>query len=121
MPAISIIAVAEVYGSLVCSFNRGEMQMASPICANAALSRRDSLPPVRIFIVVAKSRPDLYQYFVAGFVGVDNVEVILDRRFGGENPLPDAPAAIHGERRERSDVYDEMESRGFVIMRVPGA
>lgn len=75
---------------------------------------------MRIFIVVAKNRPDLYQYFVAGFAGIDTVEVILDRRFGGENTIPGAPGAVHGERRARSDVYDEMESRGFVIMRVPG-
>jgi hypothetical protein len=84
-------------------------------------SRRGSLRPVRIFVVVAKSRPDLYQYFLAGFAGIEAVEVILDRRFGGENATSGAPPAVYGERRERSDVYDEMESRGFVIMRVPGS
>ena len=89
------------------------MQMTSPN------SRRDSLSRVRVFIVVAKNRPDLYQYFLAGFAGIDGVEVILDRRFGGENAIPGVPHDVHGERRERSDVYDEMESRGFVIVRVP--
>jgi len=74
---------------------------------------------VRIFIVVSKTRPDLYDYFRAGFAGIEGVEVILDRRFGGENGAPGAPHAAHGERRERSDVYDQMESRGFVIMRLP--
>ena len=91
------------------------MQMAS------LSSRRDSLRRVRIFIVVAKSRPDLYQYFLAGFAGIDAVEVILDRRFGGENDVPGEAHAVYGERRERSDVYDEMESRGFVIVRVSTA
>jgi hypothetical protein len=36
IPAISIIAVAEVYISLVCSFRRPEMQMASLKCVSAA-------------------------------------------------------------------------------------
>lgn len=81
--------------------------------------RRGSLRHVRIFIVVSKSRPDLYEYFRAGFAGIEVVEVILDRRFGGENATPGAPHPVLGERRERSDVYDQMESRGFVIMRVP--
>jgi len=89
------------------------MQMASPNC------RRGSLRPVRIFIVVSKTRRDLYDYFRAGFAGIDGVEVILDRRFGGDNADPGAPHAVHGERRAGSDVYDQMESRGFVIMRVP--
>ena len=89
------------------------MQMAS------LTSHRGSLRPVRIFIVVSKTRPDLYDYFRAGFAGIEAVEVILDRRFGGENATPEAPHAAHGERRERSDVYDQMESRGFVIMRLP--
>ena len=89
------------------------MQMPSPN------GRRGSLRPVRIFIVVSKTRPDLYDYFRAGFAGIEAVEVILDRRFGGDNAAPGAPHAAHGERRERSDVYDQMESRGFVIMRVP--
>ena len=74
---------------------------------------------MRIFVVVSKGRPDLYDYFRAGFAGIEAVEVILDRRFGGENANPGAPHAAQGERRARSDVYDEMESRGFVIMRLP--
>ena len=89
------------------------MQTASLNCG------RGSLRPVRIFIVVSKNRPDLYDYFRAGFAGIDALEVILDRRFGGENAAPGAGHAVHGDRRERSDVYDQMESRGFVIMRLP--
>ena len=91
------------------------MQMASRTC------HRDSLRPVRIFIVVSKTRPDLYDYFRAGFAGIEAVEVILDRRFGGEDASPGAPHAVHGERRAGSDVYDQMESRGFVIMRLPSS
>lgn len=74
---------------------------------------------MRIFIVVAKSRPDLYQYFEAGFAGVEGVEVILDRRIG-----PDVPPELSGDdsprnRRTAGTVYDELEQRGFVIVRLP--
>jgi hypothetical protein len=69
---------------------------------------------VRIFVVVAKNRPDLYQYFVAGFADVEGIEVILDRRLG-------AAADTEGERRRARDIYDELQSRGFVIVRLPAA
>jgi hypothetical protein len=69
---------------------------------------------VRIFVVVAKNRPDLYQYFIAGFDGVDGVEVILDRRIGSATDP-------EGERRRSRDIYDELQSRGFVIVRLPAA
>jgi hypothetical protein len=67
---------------------------------------------VRIFVVVAKNRPDLYQYFVAGFAGVDGIEVVVDRRFG-------AAADPQGDRRKARDIYDELQERGFVIVRLP--
>jgi hypothetical protein len=75
---------------------------------------------VRIFIVVAKNRPDLYQYFEAGFAGVEGVEVILDRRIG-----PDTPHELTGDesprnRRMARNIYEELEQRGFVIVRLPG-
>jgi hypothetical protein len=67
---------------------------------------------VRIFIVVAKTRPDLYQYFVAGFEGVEGIEVILDRRLG-------VAKEAQGDRRRARDIYDELQARGFVIVRLP--
>ena len=71
---------------------------------------------MRIFIIVAKSRRDLHEYFASGFAGVEDVNVILDRRLGPDDPPPPQP---HAERRTPRDVYDEMESRGFVIVRLP--
>lgn len=72
---------------------------------------------MRIFIVVAKNRPELYQYFASGFGGVEDVNVILDRRLGPDDPPP--PTTPHGDRRTPRDVYDELEARGFVIVRLP--
>jgi hypothetical protein len=71
---------------------------------------------VRVFVVVAKNRPDLHQYFTTGFAGVEGIEVILDRRIGKE-PLPGA--GTPSERRESRNIYDELEARGFVIVRLP--
>jgi hypothetical protein len=78
---------------------------------------RGSVSAVRIFVVVAKSRPDLYQYFTTGFAGVEGVEVILDRRIG--EPAAGSGEAL-GERRNARNIYDELEIRGFVIVRLPG-
>ena len=73
---------------------------------------------MRIFVVVAKSRPDLYRYFVAGFAGVEGIEVILDRRIGPDDP-PGPAGTIDSERRTARNVYEELELRGFVIVRLP--
>lgn len=74
---------------------------------------------MRIFIVVAKNRPDLYHYFKSGFAGVDSVEVVLDRRLGVGTDVPSPPAPRPEKRRATSDIYDELEMRGFVIVRLP--
>lgn len=71
---------------------------------------------MRIFVVVAKNRPDLYEYFRAGLAGIEGIEVIHDRRIG---ETPPAPAATGSERRNARNVYDELEIRGFVIVRLP--
>jgi hypothetical protein len=71
---------------------------------------------VRIFVVVAKNRPDLFQYFTAGFSGVAGVEVILDRRIGEVAP---SAAETPIERRDARNIYEELETRGFVIVRLP--
>jgi hypothetical protein len=71
---------------------------------------------VRIFIVVAKNRPDLFQYFSTGLAGIQGIEVILDRRIGNETP---PPADRQSERRDAQNIYEELEIRGFVIVRLP--
>lgn len=81
--------------------------------------QRGRLPTVRIFIVVAKNRPDLYQYFAAGFDGIADINVIMDRRLGPDDPGPNASDMPHHERRTPRDVYDELAQRGFVIVRLP--
>jgi hypothetical protein len=74
---------------------------------------------VRIFVVVAKTRPDLYQYFTCGFTGVEEIEVILDRRIGPDSPQSPAVAAAEDNRRMTRNIYEELEQRGFVIVRLP--
>ena len=74
---------------------------------------------MRIFVVVAKSRGDLYQYFTEGLAGVGEIEVILDRRIGPDGqggPTLGTPAA---NRRMARNIYEELEHRGFVIVRLP--
>jgi hypothetical protein len=73
---------------------------------------------VRIFIVVAKNQPDLYQYFTSGFAGVEGIEVILDRRIGPNDP-PDPVGQAQTNRRLARNIYEELDQRGFVIVRLP--
>lgn len=73
---------------------------------------------MRIFVVVAKNRPDLFQYFASGLAGVEAVEVILDRRFGPDDELPSEVTASYRDRRAARDIYDELELRGFVVVRI---
>jgi hypothetical protein len=78
---------------------------------------------VHIFVVVAKNRPDLYEYLRAGFAGVDGVEIIVDRRLRADLPGDDdviaALTSQSSERRAAPDIYDQLEQRGFVIVRLP--
>ena len=73
---------------------------------------------MKIFIVVAKDRPELYDYFRDAFHGIAVVEVILDRRLGEPNRRETA-TPMPNNRRARTDIYDELQARGFVIVRVP--
>ena len=74
---------------------------------------------MRIFVVVAKNRPDLFQYFVAGLAGVEGIEVILDRRIGPDEPQQPGSDDSPRNRRTARNVYEELEQRGFVIVRLP--
>ena len=64
----------------------------------------------KVMLIVARDRPDLYEYFKEGLEGVNGVEVILDRRvhLGGSRGPSDA------ERRELQ-VHEELALRGFII------
>jgi hypothetical protein len=74
---------------------------------------------VRIFVVVAKNRADLYQYFAQGLAGVSEIEVILDRRIGPDTPRGAASGGQGDNRRMARNIYEELEHRGFVIVRLP--
>jgi hypothetical protein len=74
---------------------------------------------MRIFIVVAKDRPDLFQYFTAAFADVEGIEVIGDRRLPPDDRVATGASPRSSERRASPDIYDELEQRGFVIVRVP--
>ena len=80
-----------------------------------------ALVPARIIVIVAHDRPDLYAYLVEGFTGLNDVEVIVDRRIpepeiNAEINVPSGPSVLEFPRRP--DVYDELNSRGFVIKRL---
>jgi len=75
---------------------------------------------MRVFIVVAKDRPDLFEYFTAAFAGIEGIEVIGDRRLPPDDQIGGGSSLRHSERRASPDIYDELEQRGFVIVRVPG-
>ena len=72
---------------------------------------------IRAIIIVARDRPELYEYFRAGLADLTDVKVIVDRR------IPDDrddwyPSEIAGGERWEPDVYDELTLRGFVIKRI---
>lgn len=70
---------------------------------------------MRVFVVVAKNKPDLFLYFQAGLAGVEHIEVILDRRIG------EPPVGTEGSDRERRtarNIYEELSLRGFIIVRI---
>jgi hypothetical protein len=70
----------------------------------------------RVIVVVARDRPELYSYFERVFAGMPDIRVLLDRRILPPGAKPEAP----GDRgqHERRDIYDELQQRGFVMIRL---
>jgi hypothetical protein len=68
----------------------------------------------RVIVVVARERPDLLEYFEKAFTGMADIKVLLDRRLAP----PGAESGAAPSRRERRDVYDELQQRGFVMIRL---
>jgi hypothetical protein len=69
-----------------------------------------------VLIVVARDHPELFSYFERVFAGLSDIKVLLDRRI-----LP--PGATMGAgsnpaHQQRRDIYDELQQRGFVMIRV---
>jgi hypothetical protein len=65
-------------------------------------------------LIVAWNRPDLWDYWKRWFSGVENVEVILDRRRA--TPQAFEPERRQMERRGRQDFDDELRTAGFAIV-----
>ncbi|HKQ61632.1 MAG TPA: hypothetical protein VJS92_10075 [Candidatus Polarisedimenticolaceae bacterium] len=68
-----------------------------------------------MIIVVARDRPELFSYFEQAFAGLSDIKVLLDRRIlpPGARLAPSSP-----DHQERRDIYDELQQRGFVMIRV---
>ena len=65
-----------------------------------------------VVVVVARDRPDLLSYFEAVFAGMPDIKVLLDRRILPPGAQPEAP------QQERRDIYDELQQRGCVMIRL---
>jgi len=98
---------------------RRRLPDASDSKSRGTTASRTDRPTARIFVVVSKPRTDLYEYFRAGLAGLDAVEVISDRRLEPDHPPVVAHAEQNGNRRRAPDIYDDLDRRGFVIVRLP--
>ena len=70
----------------------------------------------RVIVVVARDRLDLFGYFETIFAGMPDIKVLLDRRLAPPGAEPSA--ATDPPPRERRDIYDELQQRGFVMIRL---
>ena len=70
-------------------------------------------------LIVAWNRPDLWDLWRRWFVGVGEVEVVLDRRRGERRQRsgPCEPERRRAERRRQPGLEDELRSTGFAITR----
>jgi hypothetical protein len=76
------------------------------------LTSETAVTAPRVVIIVARDRPELHAYVQQAFAGISEVKVILDRRIGPSGARP------HPDPRQRHDIYDELQERGFIIIRV---
>lgn len=66
----------------------------------------------RVVVVVARDREELFGYFERVFAGMPDIKVLLDRRILPPGARPET------NQRERRDIYDELQRRGFVMIRL---
>ena len=73
---------------------------------------------IHLFIV-AWDRPDLWDYWRRWFSGVEDVQVILDRRRGDRRHTARAhePERRGADRRSQPGIDEELRSLGFAIIR----
>ena len=67
-------------------------------------------------MVVARDRPELFGYFERVFAGIPEIKVLLDRRILPPGAKPGASG--NPSEQERRDIYDELQQRGFVMIRL---
>jgi hypothetical protein len=70
----------------------------------------------KLIVVVARDRPELYTYFQQVFAGMADIKVLLDRRILPPGTKPGPPTGPG--QLERRDIYDELQQRGFVMVRL---
>ena len=69
--------------------------------------------------IVAWYRPDLWDYWRRWFSGVEDVQVLLDRRRGErrQSALAHEPERRRTDRRRPPGIEDELRGMGFAIVR----
>jgi hypothetical protein len=70
----------------------------------------------RVIVVVARDRPELFGYFERVFAGMPEIKVLLDRRILPPGAKPGASS--NPSQQDRRDIYDELQQRGFVMIRL---
>ena len=75
--------------------------------------------PTHLFIIVTWDRPDLWDYWRRWFRGVEDVQVILDRRRGERRRTarPNEPDRRRADRRSQTGLEAEFRAMGFAIVR----
>ena len=71
---------------------------------------------LKVIVVVARDRPELFSYFERVFAGMPDIKVLVDRRIlppGGQPGTAGNPG-----QQERRDIYDDLQQRGFVMIRL---
>jgi hypothetical protein len=71
---------------------------------------------LKVIVVVARDRPELFSYFERVFAGMPDIKVLLDRRILPPGVQPGASS--NPGQQERRDIYDELQQRGFVMIRL---
>ena len=67
-------------------------------------------------MVVARDRPELFGYFERVFAEMPEIKVLLDRRILPPGAKPGASS--DPSQQDRRDIYDELQQRGFVMIRL---
>ena len=71
---------------------------------------------LKVIVVVARDRPELFSYFERVFADMPDIKVLVDRRILPPGAQPGA--ASKPGQQERRDIYDELQQRGFVMIRL---